>query len=283
LGGFLVPVAIIAVWLMSSWVRILKEYERGVKFRLGRLVRKPMGPGIVFVIFPPIFETLVKVDMRTVTLDVPPQDVISRDNISVKVSAVLYYRVVDPLKAVVEIEDFAYATSQIAQTTLRSLIGHFTLDEMLSNRDTISEKVQSLVDQQTEPWGVKILNVEIKHVEIPHEMQRAIAREAEAERERRAKIISAQGEFQAAERLVDAARMMEKHPMSMQMRYLQTLVELGTENSTTVVFPMPIDILSPFIDAFKNRATHDNSPPEAKPASVDLPLAVSSLPSAEKE
>lgn len=264
-GMGLVPVLIIAVWLLTSWIRVLKEYERGVKFRLGRLVKGQAGPGLILVVFPGIYETLVKVDIRTVTFDVPPQDVISKDNISVRVNAVLYYRVTDPVKAVVEIEDYAYATSQIAQTTLRSVIGQFDLDELLTHRDEISNKVQAIIDEQTDAWGIKVSNVELKHVEIPHEMQRAIARQAEAERERRAKIIAAEGEFQAAAKLVEAAKMMETSPISLQMRYLQTMVELGTENSTTIVFPIPIDLLTPFQELAKHITKNGAGSPKASP------------------
>lgn len=248
LGAFLVPAAIIIIWLLTSWVRVLKEYERGVKFRLGRLVRKEVGPGLTLVVFPPFYETLVKIDVRTITLDIPPQDIITKDNISAKVNAVLYYRVTDPVRAVVEVEDYAYATSQISQTTLRSVIGQFDLDEVLSQRDRISNEVQSIIDEQTDPWGIKVINVELKHVEIPHEMQRAIARQAEAERERRSKIIAAEGELQAAEKLVEASKRMEESPISLQLRYLQTLIELGTENTSTIVFPLPLDIMKPFTE-----------------------------------
>jgi regulator of protease activity HflC (stomatin/prohibitin superfamily) len=236
---------------MLQWVRILNEYERGVVFRLGRLVRQPAGPGVNLLIAPPFVDRMVVIDMRTVTLDIPPQDVITRDNISVKVNAVLYFRVVDPIKAVVDIEDYNYATSQISQTTIRSIVGQVDLDGLLSQRDELSNRIQEIIDEQTDPWGVKVSNVELKHIEIPTDMQRAIARQAEAERERRAKIIGAEGEYQAAEKLVMAAKMMEEHPGALQMRYLQTLVELGTENSTTVVFPIPIDITSSFSNAMK--------------------------------
>ena len=272
LGIGIVPVLVLGIWLITSWLRVLKEYERGVKFRLGRLVRNQMGPGLVLVVFPGIYETLVKVDIRTVTYDVPPQDVITKDNISVKVNAVLYYRVTDPVKAIVEVEDYAYATSQIAQTTLRSVIGQFDLDELLTHRDEISNKVQAIIDEQTDAWGIKVSNVELKHVEIPHEMQRAIARQAEAERERRAKIIAAEGEFQAAEKLVEAARMMETSPISLQMRYLQTMVELGTENSTTVVFPIPIDLLSPFQELAKKFVKNGAPAAPSRPPAPQQPV-----------
>ena len=248
---FLLPAVVFVGIFMLQWVRILNEYERGVVFRLGRLVRQPAGPGVNLLIAPPFVDRMVVIDMRTVTLDIPPQDVITRDNISVKVNAVLYFRVVDPIKAVVDIEDYNYATSQISQTTIRSIVGQVDLDGLLSQRDELSNRIQEIIDEQTDPWGVKVSNVELKHIEIPTDMQRAIARQAEAERERRAKIIGAEGEYQAAEKLVMAAKMMEEHPGALQMRYLQTLVELGTENSTTVVFPIPIDITSSFSTAMK--------------------------------
>jgi regulator of protease activity HflC (stomatin/prohibitin superfamily) len=239
-----VILGLIALRVLFSWLRIFNEYERGVVFRLGKVKPEPLGPGLGIVI--PLLDKLVKVDMRTVTLDVPPQDVITKDNITIRVSAVVYYRVENPNKAVVSIENFGYATSQSAQSILRSTIGQFDLDNLLSNREGISEKIQVLIDDQTEPWGIKVNNVDIKDIEIPTDMQRALARQAEAERERRAKIIAAEGEFQAAEKLCDAAKLMQIYPMALQMRYLQTLAELGTQNSTTIVFPLPMDILSAF-------------------------------------
>jgi len=249
LALFLIPALVFVGIFMLQWIRILNEYERGVVFRLGSLVRQPAGPGVNLLIAPPFVDRMVVIDMRTVTLDIPPQDVITRDNISVKVNAVLYFRVVDPIKAVIDIEDYNYATSQISQTTIRSIVGQVDLDGLLSQRDELSNRIQEIIDEQTDPWGVKVSNVELKHIEIPSDMQRAIARQAEAERERRAKVIGAEGEYQAAEKLVMAAQMMEKHPGALQMRYLQTLVELGTENSTTIVFPIPIDITSTFTNA----------------------------------
>lgn len=248
---FLVPLAIpaaifIGIFLLG-WIRVLTEYERGVVFRLGRIVGEPVGPGLFLLLAPPVIDKMVKLDLRTVTLDVPPQDVITRDNVSIKVNAVVYYRVLDPIKAVMEIEDYHYATSQMAQTTLRSIVGQGELDDLLSNRDKISHEIQGILDEQTDPWGIKVSNVEIKHVDLPVDMQRAMARQAEAERERRAKIIGAEGEFQAAEKLVQAADMMAQHPMALQMRYLQTMVELGAERNSTIFFPMPIDLLSPFM------------------------------------
>lgn len=241
--SFLVPFVIIVAAFFLSWIRVLNEYERGVIFRLGRALGKPVGPGLFFLLAPPLVDRMVKVDLRTVTLDVPPQDVITKDNVSIKVNAVVYYRVVDPNKAVLEIEDYHYATSQMAQTTLRSIVGQFELDDLLSNREQISNEIQGILDQATDPWGIKVTIVEIKHVDLPSEMQRAMAKQAEAERERRAKIIGAEGEYQAAEKLVGAASMMGEHPMAMQMRYLQTMVEVGAENNTTIFFPLPIDLI----------------------------------------
>lgn len=245
-GSFFVIVVIIGIPLVIffiNWLRILSEYERGVVFRWGRLLPDPKGPGFVVLWLNPIMDRMVKVDLRTVTLDVPPQDVITRDNVSIKVNAVVYYRVIDPVKCVMEIEDYHYATSQMAQTTLRSIVGQGDLDDLLSNRERISNEIQGILDDQTDPWGIKVTNVEVKHVDLPADMQRAMARQAEAERERRAKVIGAEGEFQAAAKLVDAAKMMGEHPMALQMRYLQTVVEVGAENNTTVFFPVPIDIL----------------------------------------
>lgn len=247
-GAATLPILFVLGGFLLSWVKVLNEYERGVKFRLGRVVPEPVGPGLTLVIFPPAYERLVTIDMRTMTLAVPPQEVITRDNISVKVSAVVYFRVTDPLKAVLEVEDYRYATSQIAQTTLRNMVGQVELDELLSHRDVISNKIQAIADEMTAPWGVKITIVELKDVEIPADMQRVIGRQAEAERERRAKIISAEGEFQAAEKLVAAAQMMEQNPMSLQMRYMQTLTELGAQNknTSTIVFPLPMELLAAF-------------------------------------
>jgi regulator of protease activity HflC (stomatin/prohibitin superfamily) len=242
----LLPILIAVVLFFIRWFRVLNEYERGVVFRLGRQLEKPIGPGLQVLLAPPFVDRMVKIDLRTITLDVPPQDVISRDNVSIKVNAVVYYRVVDPIKAVLEIEDYNYATSQMAQTTLRSIIGQADMDELLSQRDRISNEIQDILDKQTDPWGIKVSNVEIKHVDLPVDMQRAMARQAEAERERRAKVISAEGEYQAAEKLVAAAEMMQHHPMALQMRYLQTMVEVGSEQNTTLFFPFPIDMLEAF-------------------------------------
>ncbi len=242
--GSMATFLLIALVILISGIKILSEYERGVIFRLGRLVPY-RGPGIIYVI--PFIERMVRVDMRTLTLDVPSQDVITRDNVSVKVNAVLYFRVLDPSKALVEIENYLFATSQLAQTTLRSVCGQAELDELLSERDKINTDLQEIVDTQTDPWGIKVSLVEVKHIDLPQEMQRAIARQAEAERERRAKVINAEGEFQAAQRLADASGIIEQHPIALQLRYLQTLSEVATENNSTTLFPVPIDLLQPFL------------------------------------
>jgi regulator of protease activity HflC (stomatin/prohibitin superfamily) len=228
------------------FIRILREYERGVVFRLGRLLDPPKGPGVVLLI--PIVDRIVKVDLRTITLNIPPQEVITKDNVPARVNAVAYFRTVDPKAAIVNIENFLVATTQIAQTTLRSVLGQHVLDELLSEREKINVILQGIIDEQTAPWGIKVSIVEVKDVEIPGDMQRAMARQAEAERERRAKIINAEGEFQASERLKDAALVIEDHPTALQLRYLQTLLELGASQSTTIVFPAPIDMIKPFID-----------------------------------
>jgi regulator of protease activity HflC (stomatin/prohibitin superfamily) len=228
------------------FIRILREYERGVVFRLGRLLDPPKGPGVVFLI--PIVDRIVKVDLRTITLNIPPQEVITKDNVPARVNAVAYFRIVDPKAAIVNIENFMVATTQIAQTTLRSVLGQHVLDELLSERERINAILQAIIDEQTAPWGIKVSIVEVKDVEIPTTMQRAMARQAEAERERRAKIINAEGEFQASERLKDAALVIEGHPTALQLRYLQTLLELGASQSTTIIFPAPIDMIKPFIE-----------------------------------
>jgi regulator of protease activity HflC (stomatin/prohibitin superfamily) len=238
-------VVLLVVGLILSGVKILKEYERGVIFRLGRLVAA-RGPGIIYII--PFIERMQRVELRTVTMDVPPQDVITKDNVSVKVSAVLYFRVIDPSKAIVEVVDYLFATSQLAQTTLRSVCGQAELDELLAERDKINEHIQEILDQQTDPWGIKVVSVEVKHIDLPQEMQRAMARQAEAERERRAKVINAEGEFQAAQKLADASAVIGQHPMALQLRFLQTLTEVASENNSTTVFPLPIDLLRPFIE-----------------------------------
>jgi regulator of protease activity HflC (stomatin/prohibitin superfamily) len=230
---------------MLGFVRIMREYERGVMFRLGRLVAT-RGPGVVWKI--PVVDQIVKVDLRTITLNIPPQEVITKDNVPVRVNAVAYFRIVEPRDAIVQVENFMVATSQIAQTTLRSVLGQHVLDELLSEREKINAILQSIIDEATGPWGIKVSIVEVKDVEIPSGMQRAMARQAEAERERRAKIINAEGEFQAAERLKDAAIVIEEHPIALQLRYLQTLLEIGGSNSSTIIFPAPIDLIKPFLE-----------------------------------
>ncbi len=248
--GPLATFLLIALVLIASGVKVLPEYERGVIFRLGRLVPS-RGPGVIYVI--PLVERVVRIALRTIAMDVPPQDVITRDNVSVKVSAVLYFRVIDPNKALVEIENYLFATSQLAQTTLRSVCGQAELDDLLAEREKINAHLQEILDSQTEPWGVKVSLVEVKHIDLPQEMQRAIARQAEAERERRAKVINAEGEFQAAQRLADASLIIEQHPVALQLRYLQTLSEVATENNSTTLFPIPIDLISPFLEAVKKK------------------------------
>jgi len=237
---FYVGLAIVLFYLMST-VNILKEYERGVVFRLGRLQPEAAGPGVVFV-FWPVFK-MVRVSLRTITLEVPPQDIITRDNVSVKVNAIVYFRVMNAPRAIVEVENYLYATSQLAQTTLRSVLGEVELDDLLSRRETLNVKLQEILDQQTDVWGIKISLVEVKQVDLPQEMQRAMAKQAEAEREKRAKIIHADGEFQAAAKLAEAAGVIAKEPVAIQLRYLQTLTEIGVEQNTTVIFPIPIDLL----------------------------------------
>ena len=230
-----------------SAIKVAREYERGVVFRLGRLLPEPKGPGLFLLI--PIVDRMVKVDLRTITLNIPPQEVITKDNVPVRVNAVAYFRIVKPEDAIVQIENFMVATSQIAQTTLRSVLGQHQLDELLSEREKINAILQEIIDEATAPWGIKVSIVEVKDVEIPQGMQRAMARQAEAERERRAKVINAEGEYQASERLKDAANVIEEHPVALQLRYLQTLIELGGSQSTTIVFPLPIDLIKPFLDS----------------------------------
>ena len=239
-------VALLVILFLTAAIKVAREYERGVIFRLGRLLPEPKGPGVFLLI--PIIDRMVKVDLRTITLNVPPQEVITKDNVPVRVNAVAYFRIVDPKAAIVQIENFMVATSQISQTTLRSVLGQHLLDELLSERDKINAILQQIIDDQTAPWGVKVTIVEVKDVEIPAGMQRAMARQAEAERERRAKVIAAEGEFQASERLKDAANVMAEAPVALQLRYLQTLLEIGATNSTTIVFPAPIDLITPFIE-----------------------------------
>jgi len=244
--GFLLIIILPILYVLSS-IRVLNEYERGVIFRLGRVLGDPKGPGIIMVFWP--IDRMVRVSLRLLALDVPPQDVITRDNVSIKVNAVAYFRVMEPTKSVIEVENYMFATSQMAQTTLRSVLGQAELDELLAQRDKINHELQEILDRQTDPWGIKVSNVEVKHVDLPQEMQRAMARQAEAERERRAKIINAEGEFQAAQRLVDAATMMEVHPMALQMRFLQTLSEVASEKNSTMVLPIPLDLFRPFFAA----------------------------------
>jgi regulator of protease activity HflC (stomatin/prohibitin superfamily) len=227
-----------------SAIRILREYERGVIFRLGRVI-KTKGPGLIILI--PVIDKMVKVSLRLVAMDVPPQDVITRDNVSVKVNAVIYFRVMDPTNATIEVENYLFATSQLAQTTLRSVCGQVELDELLAEREKINTQLQGILDKHTDPWGIKVTTVEVKHIDLPQEMQRAMAKQAEAERERRAKVINAEGEYQAAARLADAAGIIAQHPEALQLRYLQTLREISSESSTTTFFPIPIDLLTPFI------------------------------------
>ncbi len=235
---------IFAVIILTNAIRILPEYERGVVFRLGRVIGIK-GPGIIFLI--PIVDRLTRVSLRTVVMDIPPQDIITRDNVSIKVNAVVYFRVLDPNKAIVEVENYLFATSQLSQTTLRSILGQSALDELLAERDKINASLQKVIDLHTEPWGIKISNVEVKQIDLPAEMQRAMARQAEAERERRAKIIHAEGEFQASQKLADASSIIESHPMALQLRYLQTLTEIASEKNSTTIFPIPIDLIAPFL------------------------------------
>src|SRR6059036_3864397 len=242
----LVVVVLLLLFFLTSAVKVAREYERGVVFRLGRLLDPPKGPGLFILI--PIVDRMVKVDLRTITLTIPPQEVITKDNVPVRVNAVAYFRIVEPKNAIVQVENFMVATSQIAQTTLRAVLGQHVLDELLSEREKINAILQEIIDSATGPWGIKVSIVEVKDVEIPSTMQRALARQAEAERERRAKIINAEGEFQASERLKDAANVIEEHPVALQLRYLQTLIELGGSQSTTIVFPIPIDLIEPFIN-----------------------------------
>jgi regulator of protease activity HflC (stomatin/prohibitin superfamily) len=243
--GVLAVLALFLLILLGSAIRVLREYERGVIFRLGRLIAQK-GPGLIVLI--PVIDRMVRVDLRTVTLNIPPQEVITRDNVPARVNAVCYFRVIDPNNAIVEVENFLIATSQIAQTTLRSVLGKADLDTLLAERERLNEDLQKIIDEQTEPWGVKVTTVEIKDVEIPEQMQRAMARQAEAERERRAKIINAEGEFQAAEKLSNAAEIISKNPATLQLRYLQTLLEMGVNQNTTIVFPLPIDLIEAFTE-----------------------------------
>ena len=250
--GIVLIVVLLAIFLPAS-IKVLREYERGVIFRLGRVI-KAKGPGLIILI--PIIDKMVKVGLRLIAMDVDPQDVITRDNVSVKVNAVIYFRVIDPIKAIIEVEAFNYAMSQLAQTTLRSVCGEAELDELLSSREKINAKLQEILDTHTDPWGIKVATVELKHIDLPQEMQRAMAKQAEAERERRAKVINAEGEYQAATRLADAAKIISDHPMALQLRYLQTMREMSAEKNTTTVFPFPMDLFKPlmgYLERLDNR------------------------------
>jgi len=250
LGGLLTLV-ILGVILLGMMVKVLNEYERGVIFRLGRVLGRPKGPGLILLI--PVIDRIQRVSLRTVVMDVPPQDVITADNVTLKVNAVVYFRVIDPLRAIIQVENFLYATSQLAQTTLRSVLGGAHLDDLLVEREKINKRLQEILDRQTDPWGVKVSAVEIKHLDLPIEMQRAMAKQAEAERERRAKIIHAEGEFQAAQKLAEASEVMS-NPIALQLRYLQTLTEIATEKNSTTLFPIPIDLFRPFFEKALKKA-----------------------------
>ncbi len=247
-------IIVFAILILSSAIRILREYERGVIFRLGRLIGNGgvKGPGLILLI--PVVDKMVKVSLRTVVMDVPPQDIITRDNVSVKVNAVVYFRVIEPQKAIIGVENYLMATSQLSQTTLRSVLGQSDLDDLLSQRDKINQKLQQIIDAHTEPWGIKVSNVEVKQIDLPQEMQRAMAKQAEAERERRSKVIAAEGEFQASQRLADAAKILAEQPSALTLRYLQTLREIATEKNSTTIFPVPIDLLRPFLKNFEPKS-----------------------------
>ena len=259
--------ALVVLYLLSC-IRVLFEYDRGVVFRLGRALPQPKGPGLILVFWP--IDWMVRVSLRTHVEYVPAQDVITRDNVSVRVNAVVYSRVIDPMRAILQVESYRYAISQVSQTTLRSILGQADLDELLAERDKINRRLQEVIDQQTDPWGVKVSTVEVKHVDLPDTMKRAMARQAESERERRAKVIHAEGEFQASGRLRDAAQTIEGHPMAMQMRFLQTLAEVGAENNTTIVFPVPLDLLSPFLQGVSPNVSRNGKPLPEEP--TDAPL-----------
>ena len=241
----IIAVVVLVVFFLSAAIRILNEYERAVIFRLGRVI-KAKGPGLIILI--PVIDKMIKVSMRLVAMDVDPQDVISKDNVSVKVNAVIYFRVIEPIKAVIEVEEYSYAMSQLAQTTLRSVCGQAELDELLSAREKINSELQEILDMHTDPWGIKVTTVELKHIDLPQEMQRSMAKQAEAERERRAKIINADGEFQAATKLAEASEIIRDHPMALQLRYLQTMREMSAEQNTTTIFPFPIELFKPFVE-----------------------------------
>jgi regulator of protease activity HflC (stomatin/prohibitin superfamily) len=246
----LIAVVVLIIFFLSAAIRILNEYERGVVFRLGRVI-KAKGPGLILLI--PMIDKMMRVSLRLVAMDVDPQDVITRDNVSVKVNAVIYFRVIDPTKAIIEVEHYSYAMSQLAQTTLRSICGQAELDELLSEREKINTQLQEILDTHTDPWGIKVATVELKHIDLPQEMQRAMARQAEAERERRAKVINAEGEFQAAAKLAEASEIIEKRPMALQLRYLQTMREMSAEKNTTTIFPFPIDLFKPLLQFMEDR------------------------------
>jgi regulator of protease activity HflC (stomatin/prohibitin superfamily) len=243
--ALIVPVVFVGIIFLSKWINVLNEYERAVTFWLGRLSPQPKGPGLTLIFWP--FETMIRISLRTVTLDVPPQDVITRDNVSVKVNAVVYFHVMDPSKAVVKVENYLYATSQLAQTTLRSVLGQATLDQLLSEREKLNESLQDILDKHTDPWGIKVTLVEVKSVDLPIEMQRAMARQAEAEREKRAKIIHASGELEASKQLSEAAEIIGREPATLQLRYLQTLTEIASEKNSTIIFPLPMDLVAAFL------------------------------------
>lgn len=249
MGGYSTGVIIIVffiLFLLFNWIKVLREYERGVIFRLGRVLADPKGPGLILVLYP--IDKMERISLRTIVLDVPPQDIITKDNVSVKVNAVVYYRVMDPRKAVLEVKDYQYATSQLSQTTLRSVLGEVELDALLSERELLNQRLQTIIDEQTDPWGIKVSMVEIKHVDLPQEMQRAMAKQAEAERERRAKVIHAEGEFQASEKLLQAAEKISQNPTTIHLRYLQTLMDISADNTSTIVFPLPIDLMKAFTE-----------------------------------
>jgi len=246
MGGYaVITIVIIALLFLFSAIKVMNEYERAVVFRLGRVLSTPKGPGLIIII--PIIDRFVRISLRIIVQDVPPQDVITKDNVTVKVNAVVYFRVIEPLKSVIEVENYLYATNQLSQTTLRSVCGQAELDELLSKREEISTKIQEILDRQTDPWGIKVSAVELKHIDLPEEMQRSMAKQAEAERERRAKVINAEGEFQAAQRLFEAAQIIAKEPIALQLRFLQTIREISSEGTTNTVVPIPIDILTPYL------------------------------------
>ena len=251
-----IAILVLVIFFLSAALRILNEYERGVVFRLGRVINAK-GPGLIILI--PVIDKIVKVSLRLVAMDVDPQDVITRDNVSVKVNAVIYFRVIDPIKAIIEVENYAYAMSQLAQTTLRSVCGQAELDELLSEREKINTELQEILDTHTDPWGIKVATVELKHIDLPQEMQRAMARQAEAERERRAKVINAEGEYQAANKLAEASEIIEKHPTALQLRYLQTMNEMATESNSTTIFPIPIELFKAFISKPRKGENEESS------------------------